>query len=167
MPAQYAEAQLQERITETVQHQRDRACDLLGGRSIVFTPIRWLLTIGAALWFPIVQPVLQVALAPGWTGSSRETIYLAVQLMSAGYLLKTVGFLVLYFVLLWAFLRWDTHRRVTRLINRMNASDGDATLSLPRQVLDWVDELLEPMRSDVERSGDLAKRIDEAKRDLK
>ena len=159
IPAEIAETQLRQRITDTVEQQKQQAIERIGGGSILLAPVRWGLTIGAALWFPIAQPILQVVLAPGWTGSSREATYLAVQLISAAYLLKTIGFLTLYFVVLWVFLRWDTHRRVIRFIRRINSGDGDANLSLVAQVMSWMDELLEPLRRDAEIADELSQRM--------
>ena len=61
-PAEMAANDLSHRISTTIQRQRDEAMHRIGAGgafSILTAPIRWLLTIGALLWFPLIQPILQ------------------------------------------------------------------------------------------------------------
>jgi hypothetical protein len=60
--------------------------------------LRWLLTIGAIVWFPIVQPVLELALNDSLAHTARGVLLLAVQLLGATYLLRSAGFLAIWFV---------------------------------------------------------------------
>ena len=94
-------------------------------------PFRLLLTIGEALWFPIVQPVLERLL----NGPVRPTLHdiamLLVPLLGASYLLHSTAFLVIWFVAhIRMFLRWDTQRRVNRLLKRWATADVESELSL-------------------------------------
>jgi hypothetical protein len=122
-------------------------------------PFRWLVTIGALIWFPIAQPILEAMLAPTWGGFSREFALLAVQLLSAAYLLKSVSFLILYFAVLWALLRWDTRRRVIGLLKSWAQVDAEAGLSLSAQAMKWIDDLLAPLRRHAETVSGLAERL--------
>jgi hypothetical protein len=91
-----------------------------------------------------------------------------VQLLSAAYLLKSAGFLAIWFLFLWLVLRWDTHRKVARLLMRWRTlGDGhDATMNTSAAALRWVDELLDPIRTAREREESLVKRADEARKTL-
>jgi hypothetical protein len=159
LPAAEALDDLRRRITETIERQAAEAIDRVARPSIVFVPVRWLVTIGALIWFPIAQPLLQAMLAPTWSGMSRDVAFLAVQLLSAAYLLKSVSFLIIYFVVLWATLRWDTRRRIVRLLKAWARVDAEPALSLPAQAMEWVDDLLEPLARQVRTAGDLAERL--------
>jgi hypothetical protein len=159
LPACESEADLQSRLAETIERQLATALDQIGHPSILFAPIRWLLTIGALIWFPIAQPILQAMLAPTWTGLSRDFALLAVQLLSAAYLLKSAGILIIYFLALWAVLRWDTRRRVMRFLKTCASLDGDPALSLPLQTMEWLDNLLAPIQHHVDTVSDLAQRL--------
>jgi hypothetical protein len=60
MPAELAAGELRRTLAATVERQRDVALQRLSGRNGVVAPLlRWLLTVGALLWFPFVQPVLE------------------------------------------------------------------------------------------------------------
>jgi len=159
LPAAEAESELRARLAETVGRQAAQAIDRVARPSIIFAPLRWLATIGAVIWFPIAQPILQAMLAPTWGGFGKEFALLAVQLLSAAYLLKSVSFLLIYFVVLWALLRWDTRRRVNRLLKTWTNVDAEATLSLPAQGMKWLDDLLTPVRGHVETVNELAERL--------
>jgi hypothetical protein len=159
LPAAEAESELRSRLAETIERQAAQAIDRVARPSIIFAPLRWLATIGAVIWFPIAQPILQAMLAPTWGGFGKEFALLAVQLLSAAYLLKSVSFLLIYFVVLWALLRWDTRRRVNRLLKNWTQVDAEASLSLPAQGMKWLDDLLMPVRRHVETVGELAERV--------
>jgi hypothetical protein len=135
----------------------------VAGKSGALTaPIRWLLTIGAILWFPFIQPLLEAFLAGGMGKTTRELLYLGVQMLGVTYLLKNVTFLIIWFVVLWMILRWGTHRRASRLLRRWQSSQNlDDPLSLSGQVIQWMDDLLEPIRRQRERVASLVKRTDE------
>src|SRR5581483_1433753 len=106
-----------------------------------------LLTVGAILWFPIVQPILEIALQQNITGFSRELALKMVQLLGTTFLLKNLTFLLLWFAVLWAIVRARTHRRVSRLIVRWQSDPKlDPTLSFAGQTLEWIDQLLDPIQ---------------------
>jgi hypothetical protein len=159
-PAAEAQGDLQRRLAETIERQSDAAIERVAHPSVVFAPFRWLVTIGALIWFPITQPILQAMLAPTWGGMSRDFALLVVQSLSAAYLLKSVSFLIIYFFVLWAVLRWDTRRRVNRLLKTWGQLDGDESLSFPAQAMEWVDDLLTPLRRHAETVGELAKKLE-------
>src|SRR5205814_6237292 len=134
--------------------------------------LRWLLTIGAILWFPIVQPVLELALNDSLAHTARGVLLLAVQLLGATYLLRSAGFLAIWFVFLWLILRWDTQRRVARMLTRWqrvgdDAEEGtDQSLNPAAAALAWVDELLDPLRAAREREDALVERADILRKQL-
>jgi GTP-binding protein EngB required for normal cell division len=166
-PADAAVLHLRDALTRSLQLQRGEAVKRLARRGVIAPLIRWLLTIGAVLWFPIIQPVLEVILRDGYIQSARGAIVLAVQLLSAAYLLKSAGFLAIWFLFLWLVLRWDTQRKVTRLLHRWRSLDGqDASMNTSAAALAWVDELLDPIRTAREREESLVKRADEARKTL-
>jgi hypothetical protein len=116
--------------------------------------------VGAVLWFPFIQPILHgVLAAPGMLHSLREFAMLTVEVLGVNYLLSSCGFLILYFVALWLALRWNTQRRVVRLLNSWQAAAlSDPSLSLAAQTLEWMDHLLSPLRQARQRMESLASR---------
>lgn len=160
MSADLAAAELRRTLGGTVQRQRDAARQRLSRGQRYGTPVRWLLTIGAVLWFPFIQPVLHGLLAaPDIVHSFRQVAMLAVEVLGVNYLLSSVGFLVLYFVALWLALRWNTQRRVARLMgNWQTSAPTDPSLNLSTQTLQWIDGLLAPLRQARERMESLATR---------
>jgi hypothetical protein len=133
---------------------------------MLLAPLRWLLTIGAVLWFPLIQPVLERVLIDGVMPQMRDLARLIVPLLGASYLLHAAMFLTIYFLALWALLRWSTHRKLNRLMRRWSSADIDSDLSLTGQCARWVDDLLEPLARDREKAVDLARRLDDARREL-
>lgn len=160
MSADIAAAELRRLLGATVQRQRDSARQRLARGPGWGAPLRWLLTVGAVLWFPFIQPILHGVLsAPGMLHSMREFAMLTVEVLGVNYLLSSCGFLILYFVALWLALRWDTQRRVIRLLNSWQAAaQSDPSLSLAAQTLEWIEHLLAPLRQARERMESLASR---------
>jgi len=114
------------------------------------------LTLGAALWFPLVQPVLEIVLQNDLTSFSRQSILLVVQLLGAAYLIRSVGMLVIYFISLWMLLRWLGYRTIERTLRRdINASHPAGA------VLVWAEQLVEPLRRHVDKLQALSRRIAE------
>ena len=91
---------------------------------------------------------------------------MGVQLLSAAYLLKSVTFLAIYFAALWALLRWDTHRRASRLLKRWSALDADPSVSLSAQSLQWLDELLAPIRQHTSQVQSLTQRMESLRQNV-
>jgi hypothetical protein len=163
LPADTAAADLRQRLSATIDRQRDAVMERVAGKSAVSTaPVRWLLTIGAILWFPFIQPLLEAFLVGGAGKTTRELLYLGVQMLGVTYLLKNVTFLIIWFVVLWMVLRWGTHRRASRLLRRWQSNQNlDDPLSLSGQVIHWMDDLLEPIRRQRERVASLVRRTEE------
>jgi hypothetical protein len=166
MDADLAAADLSRRLAATVERQRAAARDRLA-RGGGFVPgfVRWLLTLGALVWFPIVQPVLEWMLMRddrGQGASVTDILGRLVQVLGVNYLMTSVGFLLIYFAALWLALRWNTQRRVARLLARWKlAADPDPSLNLATQSLLWVDTLTQPIRVAHERMAAVANRANE------
>jgi len=114
------------------------------------------------LWFPFIQPVLEVFLQNGVIAMNRQALLLIVKILGAAYLLQAAGFLLIWFVFLWAWLRWDTGRRVNRLLTRWrrSAGAGDEQFNLATVTLAWVDDLLDPIRQSRQRTEEIMQRVD-------
>ena len=87
----------------------------------------------------------------------HSLVDLAVHVISVNDLLQSLTFLLMYFLLLWAVLRWDTQRRVARWSGRWR-TDAGSDLSLTGQTVTWLDDLLRPIRAARERADALAAR---------
>jgi hypothetical protein len=167
MPAELAAGELRRTLAATIDRQRSLALERLAGRSGLVAPLlRWLLTIGALLWFPLVQPVLagMLAVTDRWWdlwSHGREVLRLLVGVLSGESLLRNVTFLALWFTVIWLALRWNTQRRVARFLARMRSPDErDLSLNPTAQAVQWMGELLGPVRRGCERMTDLARRAD-------
>ena len=131
---------------------------LAGKSGLIFAPFRWLLTIGALLWFPFIQPITQTLLSNDITHSTHDIVLLAVRIFSVNELLQNLTFLGMYFFLLWVILRWDTQRRVAGLVGGWKSDSSE--LSMTSQAMRWLDDLLQPVREARERAESLAQRAD-------
>ena len=164
MSADAATNSLVRALASAVERQRAAALEQLAGRHGVVAPLfRWLLTVGALLWFPFIQPVLAGFLAiPDLTfGPSdwRRLGGLVVSVVSGEALLKNVTFLIIWFTVIWLSLRWGTQRRLARLLSRWRSADyPDPSLNLTTQTVQWTDNLLAPLRQAAERMTDVANR---------
>ncbi len=156
LPSAQAVAALRSRLSVVADNQRRAAG---AGHGPIFAPLRWLLTIGAAIWFPIAQPIVESMLEHTWTGMSRDFLLLAVQIFSAAYLIRSVGFLLIYFIALWALLRWATDRKVSRQIQQWSSLDADPAMSFTAQAVQWMDELLEPLSHNSKHALALTNRL--------
>jgi hypothetical protein len=146
MHADLASAELSRLYDAVVQRQRQSVMERVGGGSVILAPFRWLLTIGAILWFPIVQPILAVMLQESTWRFTRRMALVVVEALSVAHLLQCTTFLLLWFGVLWMLLRFGTQRRVARIIAQWKTLNGDEGLSLAAQTLRWIDELLDPIR---------------------
>jgi hypothetical protein len=166
LPADSAATNLARRLSGTVERQRSATRQGAAGRGGAWAaPLRWALTIGALLWFPIVQPILQLALKPenDWSGLGwhhwRLLLGMLVSVLGTDYLLRSAGFLAIYFLVLWLALRWNTQRKVARMSTRWrSANDPNPQLNLASQAMQWVDELTDPIRQAHDRMASLAER---------
>jgi hypothetical protein len=175
MAAEESAEQLRRSLTRALGRQRQRAVERLAGRRGIVAPvIRFVLTIGAALWFPLLQPLAE-ALATGgiqrqWGEMAADLGLLAVRVFSAAYLLQAAAFLGLWYLTLWLILRWDTQRKVARLLERWRSAEagetGEADASPPSAVIEWIEGLLEPARQSRQRADELVRRADELRQEL-
>jgi hypothetical protein len=168
LQADLAAADLRRRFAEAIERQRELVLQRGQGRAwlaAILAPIRWLLTIGAILWFPIVQPILEVLLQRDTWAFSRQTLLVIVGVLSASHLLQSTTFLLLWLVLLWMLLRWSMQRRVLRQLARWQENEQDDH-SLAAQTMRWTGELLEPIRMRRERIEKIIRRKDELTRSL-
>jgi GTPase Era involved in 16S rRNA processing len=164
MPAQLAEADLRRRLSSTVERQRARLREQLNVSGVISAFFRTLLTVGALLWFPIVQPLLEAFIKDH---TLRNLTLLAVQIFGVTYLLKSVAFLAIYYTLLWLILRWDTQRRIDKFLRRWQQSrEADPTLTLTGQAIEWLNELLTPIRSATERLENVVQKASELRKNL-
>jgi hypothetical protein len=163
MEADLAEGRLHRDLTETIERQRQMLLARLSGRRGAIAPLfRVLLTIGALLWFPLVQPVLKAILeSDSAIHGARNIAILIVSVLSTTSLLSSAVFLILWYLLLWSLLRWDTRRRVDRLLSRWKTADQpDSSLNLTTCMLEWIDDLLEPIRAQRATAQALAQRVE-------
>ena len=151
-PADTAAAALRKSLTQSLTQQREAAVKKIARRGFFAPLFRWLLTVGALLWFPIVQPVTELMLQDSLTRTARGIALLVVQLLGVTYLLKSAAFLGIWFLFLWLILRWDTQRRVAKMVGNVEDSG--------RAVLAWVDELVEPIRVAKRREEALVQRTE-------
>jgi hypothetical protein len=164
MPADSAASSLQRTIVSALENQRTAAMSKIARRGIIAPLWRWTLTVGALLWFPLVQPILELALQDSLNRTLRGMTLLIVQLLGVTYLLKSAAFLLIWFLALWMMLRWDTQRRVTKLIARWRRAGLDtAATNLATTVMTWLDDLLAPIATARTREQSLADRAEKAR----
>ncbi|MGD1276363.1 MAG: GTPase domain-containing protein [Tepidisphaeraceae bacterium] len=160
MDAEAAEGRLRLELIETIHHQRQAILSKYSGKSAIFAPaMRLVLTLGALLWFPLIQPIVQTLLtASSPLKTLRDAAILLVQLLSTTALLKNAVFLLLWYLLLWSLLRWHTRRRVEKLLWRWRTAP-DASLNLTACALQWMDELLEKIHAAARSAAELAQNV--------
>jgi hypothetical protein len=167
MPASDAAAELRNGLIGTADRQRAVACENVEkGSGPLAGAARFLLTIGALIWFPFIQPMVKAILsnAHGSTQPAGSTSLLTgfVDMLSMTYLLNLLTFFVIYFSILWLVLRGDTQRRVARQFARWRRLENlDPALSLPGQTLEWLANLVEPVRTARERVEKIARKVEE------
>ena len=162
--AELAEADLRQRLAATIERQRAALRQRFASSGPIAGACRILLTFGAILWFPFVQPVLEAFLSP----NHGELALLVVRVLGVSYLLKNVAFLAIWFAILWLILKWATQRRVDRWMERWKSAEHlDPSLSLTGQTLEWMDELLEPINSARSKLASLIQKRDELRAALR
>lgn len=153
-PSERASAGLEQKLDRAIQNHQKRLSEKFSRPGFLIRLVAPILTIGAAVWFPLLQPMLQILLQESAFDVTRETLLTIVQLLSASYLLQSVGFLAIYFVVLWMWLRWRVTRRIQRYLRQTTESDHPAAV-----ILEWQDRLLEPIQQYVEQLESLQARI--------
>ena len=166
MPAELAAGDLRRRLAATIERQREAARERLAGRGgLLGAPLRWLLTTGALLWFPLVQPLLHAFLTTDIETTPRKLAGLVVGILSGTAMLQSVSFLSLWFLVIWLALRWNTQRRVARLLSRWKAANyPDRSLNLTAETLEWMDGLVQPITRTLERTESVAQRAAQLKK---
>jgi hypothetical protein len=151
MASDAAAVRLRTILTDTIEQQRQQVRQKLAGNAgVMFAPLRWLLTIGALIWFPFIQPVLDTLLVQNqlnWSfiHETHEMVVLVVRVFSVSELLQNLEFLAMYFFVLWVILRWHTQRRINRFVAKWKNESSD--LSLTVQTVRWLDEMLGPVHA--------------------
>ena len=168
MSADRAAADLRRTLVGVLDKQRAALRSRFGADGLFTALGRFILTVGALLWFPLVQPLLEAVLQPGQASPElRVLLGRFVQILGVNYLLQNVTFLILYFVILWAILKWDTQRRVSRILFRWKSPDHpDASLNLFSQALQWTEGLLDEIHLARNRLNDLITQIDKLEKSL-
>lgn len=139
-PARKAVSQLEEQLHNLLRHLQRKAAEQMGKNSRLLAPVRWLITLGALVWFPIVQPLLEALWRqPEQGGHGWQTILLLlVRIVSVGYLIQSVVFLLIWYFIWWLILRWHTQRRVDRLLDEQSRDEQGAGLRRGRTVASWT-----------------------------
>lgn len=149
-----AAASLDAQLADAVDAHRKTVLEAAGRPNILLRFIAPFLTLGAALWFPIVQPVLELYLKGTVTEFTRASLLLIVQLLGAEYLIRSVGILAIYFIALWMLLRWASYRRVDKALRQSTEATHPAAA-----VLTWAGRLLDPIRQHSAKLKSLSDRI--------
>ncbi len=155
MNAGLAVGRLCNRLADTVQQQRTQATKLLALSLFPTAVERWLLTIGAALWFPILQPILDLLLNASIVWTPITLARLVVSLLSGQKLLESAAFLLIWYVFLWLMIRYRTYRQVKAWLT----DTGTGPLDLTATAVAWIDELTEPLQRQQQRIESLAERL--------
>lgn len=157
--AEQAVGELRRQLTDTLESRRSMLHQqYTASVGIIGTAARWLITWGALLWFPFIQPVLEAYLAEG---SLRNFALLLVRVLGATYLLQNVGLLAVYFLCLWLILKWHTRRHVDRLLEHWkDTDDPDPERSFAGTIMSWVQRLLTPIHQTRRRMESLVRRAE-------
>lgn len=165
--AELATADLRNRVDQTLARQQAALAESTQSRlAILLAPIRWLLTIGALLWFPLVQPALSVFLQKNAWPAPIEMLRVAVDLISVSHLMESSVFLLIWFFGLWVLLRASSHRSVARILNTWRDAGMDEPLSLHHQAIQWIEQLSDPIRHRKERVDSLVQRVEAMRSDI-
>ena len=162
LPAAAAAGDLRNELVETVNRQRSVASSRADRHrtSQLADLMRFLLTFGALIYFPFIQPIVQYLFAVHPPGSPGLMSVL-VGVLSMSYLLNALTFFFVYFSLIWLALRWDTQQRVARQFARWSKLESmDPPLSLSGRTMDWITGLLRPVRAAKEELETVAKRAE-------
>jgi len=152
------------RMTDAVKRRSDDVIKRASrGHGAIGAPLRWLLTIGAAVWFPLAQPVTEAVLQISQFAFDRATLLTIVRLISADQLLGGLAFVVIWLLGLWALLRVSTHRSVTRQLESRDANVDE----LDRIAVAWSDAHITHDVTEAARATDLAERFARAAKSLK
>ncbi len=141
-------AQLQTQLSEAMElHKEQLLGHLLKRDRLIYALGRWLLTWGAAAWFMLLQPVMEVMLRDSWRAAARHIPLLVVQAISVPVLLSNLVFVAIWLVVLWVAVRWRVHKRVDRLVCRQGGSIKQPAAQAPLRAVveNWLAGLQAPI----------------------
>src|SRR5690606_15911850 len=110
MPAEQAAVRLVATMEQSMRHRNQALVERAGRSPLIFAPLRWLMTLGALLWFVLVQPVAELLFAAAEWPGPVQAIGMLIRVLSVQVLLESAIFILLWFVVLWVVLRWQTQR---------------------------------------------------------
>ncbi len=167
-PADLATGELQRALADTVTRQRAMIVRRACGRSgLIGHFLRGFLTIGALLWFPLIQPMVEAMLQDNFIGNIRHILLIVARAFSVASLLQTVSFLILWYFIIWLIVRWNTQRRIERQLARWKSTDStDPELNLAVRTMEWVETLTQPIRLAREKIDRLIERSEELRGDM-
>lgn len=150
---------LQRELQRSLARLRSEVSAGASGNKRAAAPLRWLLTVGAIAWFPFIQPLLEIVLTNNIRTITPELLVWIVRVLGASYLLQSVGFLALWFLALWAWVRFSTYRAVGRELDRALLDDSRHG---PVATVDkWVSALIAPVQARLDRVRGLLDRVNE------
>ncbi len=153
--ADLAANRIEEKLERAVELHQESLLKTSARPALLTRIIAPIVTIGAALWFPIIQPISEIYLQQTTFEMTRQSMLLIVQLLGASYLIKSIGFLAIYFAALWMYLRWYAGNRMISKLQKTTASDHPA-----REIFKWSDELALPVTLQIEKIKKLHDRIE-------
>lgn len=141
-PAQGAERDLAAGLRRHLLQLRASAAERLAPTRAWMAPPRWMATWGAAIWFPLAQPVLE-----RWTlGVGLSWQAALVQALGVWSLLGGTLFVLAWLVVLWLTIGAGLRRRIARSV----ASDASRA-EVAALIEPWAESLLEPVTRKRER----------------
>ncbi len=156
MNADAAVSDLRRRLAEAISAHQQSAVKHLTRTWFGSGLLRWLATLGAVLWFPFVQPILNIALVTQIKWVPIEIAKLVVQTLSGQKLLQDIAFLFLWFLLLWLWVRYRAYQRVKRYMK----TDKLGRLDLSGIADQWCNDLLRPLTQQRDQLAALINRAD-------
>lgn len=154
---------LSRQLVDRLSRQSRQVAAQLSGRSAnsLMYSFRVLLTVGALVWFPIIQPLVQTLLEGTMQLSVAQLGLGIVKILSVGALLSNVSFLLLWFFILWVLVRYSAQRKIERALERGGRLVADADSHSSADALEvWHRKLLEPITGRIERFQRLIEQLE-------
>ncbi len=160
--AEGAEAELRRRLGGAIERRRGLLVEALGRHDNVLLRLwRALLTVGALLWFPLMQPMTEALLGDGSRRGLTELALVVVRIFSVQFLLTNAVFLLIWFGILWAIVRWNTQRQVDRHLSRWkSATRIDPAADPTATTVGWLATLTAPIAAARGELAELLKELD-------
>lgn len=106
---------------------------------------RWMVSLGALVWFPFGQPVVEHFLSEGSFG---DLALLLVRLFGVASLLQSALFLALFYGAIWLGVRWRAHRRAAKALESL---EGSGNSNLDDILSEWGAGLVAPLLAEKEK----------------